>query len=268
MARRTPREQGQLSQAIREKVTASISKGLKVNPGFAEMVEAGLIDPEAFEQATDTADLGAMIRQFKDGVIALANEDPSKLEELHLRPLDVLPAPSVSEAIQEADDADVVQLDRAIVFTDLEGFTTYTRERGDVEASALLADHYDVVNGITVGRGGTVVKRLGDGHMLSFTEPEAAVLASLELVGESPPGVPVRTGAHQGKVIEMVDDLFGDVVNVAARVTDLAAGGESLVTVAVRDGAGPLRTVQFGNPTPQSLAGIDGAVDVCAVRSA
>lgn len=161
-----------------------------------------------------------------------------------------------------------MQIERAIVFTDLEGFTTFTRERGDVEASALLGDHYETVNGITAGRGGSVIKRLGDGHMLSFARPEAAVLASLELVHEAPPGINVRTGAHQGQVIEMVDDMFGDVVNVAARVTDLAAGGESLVTVTVRDGAGPIETVEFGSPTSQSLHGIDTAVEICAVRSA
>ncbi len=254
---------------IREKVTAAISGELQRDTEqFAKLVEAGLVDPETLAQLTEAGDIRGMIGQFKEGISKLAAEDPSALEAFDIRPLDVLPAPTVTEALERTSDRDMVQIERAIVFTDLEGFTTFTRERGDVEASALLADHYETVNGITSGRGGSVVKRLGDGHMLSFARPEAAVLASLELVRESPPAINVRTGAHQGKVIEMADDLFGDVVNVAARVTDLAAGGESLVTVTLRDGVGPISSVEFGNARSQNLHGIDTAVEVCQVRSA
>ena len=269
MARKKRKDRGKLNKRIRGQVTAAIARGLQENPkGYAELVDAGLIDPETFSAAVESGDLGTVIRQFKDGVVALAKEEPSKLEDLHIRPLEVLPAPRVTAAIEESAGPDVVQIERTIVFSDLEGFTAYTREQGDVEASALLTDHYAAVDGITSGRGGSVIKRLGDGHMLAFARPEAAVLASLELVEESPSGLNLRTGAHQGRVIEMSDDLFGDVVNVAARVTDLADGGESLVTAIVRDAAGPIRTVEFGSPSLQQLQGIDTAVEVCEVRSA
>jgi len=67
------------------------------------------------------------------------------------------------------------------VFSDLEGFTSFTSERGDLEASALLSDHYDAVESITRGKGGHVVKKIGDGHMLSFNAPSAAVMALLDL---------------------------------------------------------------------------------------
>ena len=41
-----------------------------------------------------------------------------------------------------------------VVFSDLEGFTSFTSDRGDLEASALLTDHYDVVEAIARSRGG------------------------------------------------------------------------------------------------------------------
>ena len=46
----------------------------------------------------------------------------------------------------------VSQVPLTVVFSDLEGFTSFTSERGDIEASALLTDHYDVVEAITRSR--------------------------------------------------------------------------------------------------------------------
>ncbi|HUR77042.1 MAG TPA: hypothetical protein VMZ22_03765, partial [Acidimicrobiales bacterium] len=70
----------------------------------------------------------------------------------------------------------------AIAFTDLEGFTRFTERNGDEVASQLIADHHRTVGPIVRSRGGKVVKRIGDGLLLTFPEPEAAVLACLELV--------------------------------------------------------------------------------------
>ena len=58
---------------------------------------------------------------------------------------------------------------------------------------------------------------------------------------------PVRVGLHRGPVVRGTEDVFGDVVNVAARVTDQAAAGEVLatteVTREVRDPIDPLGAV-------------------------
>jgi adenylate cyclase len=70
-----------------------------------------------------------------------------------------------------------------VAFTDLEDFTTYTEAEGDDAASRLLIGHHRESGPIVRSRGGRVLKRLGDGLMLTFPEPEAAVLACLELKG-------------------------------------------------------------------------------------
>ncbi len=104
-------------------------------------------------------------------------------------------------------------------------------------------------------RGGKVVKRIGDGLMLSFPSAESAVLAALELV-EVPPGpLRLRAGVHTGEAAVTADDLIGHDVNVAARVAAVASGGQVLATVAVRDEVGDLRGVDLRARSPPQLQG-------------
>lgn len=232
---------------------------------YGTLVDLGLVDPEALTRMSEEGDLTALFGELKAMSKATA-ETPSLLSELDLRSLDVLAEPDAVFKPRDIQTSGLQQTDRTVVFSDIEGFTGYTRKQGDIEASALLKDHYDVVSDITRSRGGDVVKRLGDGHMLSFREPAAAVCASLELAGEGAGGLRLRVGAHHGLVVVMTGDLFGDVVNVAARVTDLAAGGETMVTVAVRDAAGPIRGTVFDAPRSVSVDGLDDPVSVCLVH--
>ena len=235
---------GQQRPSLGDQILRRLAKGLATRlqedeEGYAELVEAGVIDPELFSGMAESGDLKGMLKQLKGGITDMVKEHPSVLEDLDIDPLKVLPAePPKEPAIQTVSaPAGATTVDRTIAFSDLEGFTAFTRERGDLEASAVLTDHYVAVDEIAAGRGGLVVKRLGDGHMLSFPQPTAAVLAMIELVDEGPAALALRAGAHHGSVIELQEDLFGDVVNVAARVTDLADGGEALVTAAIRDRA-------------------------------
>ena len=91
-----------------------------------------------------------------------------------------------------------------IVFTDLEGFTPFTAAHGDAAAQELVAEHHRTVGPIVRSRGGRIVKRLGDGLMLSFPSPESAVLGALELVDDPPAplrlraGVALRRGGRHG----------------------------------------------------------------------
>jgi adenylate cyclase len=151
-----------------------------------------------------------------------------------------------------------------VMFTDLEGFTRYTSRQGDEAAGALLTEHHRVVGPIIRSRGGRIVKRLGDGLLLTFFEPEAAVLAGLELIAAEPAPLRLRAGLHVGEVLVVPDDVIGHVVNVAARVTELARGGQVMVTGEVRDAIGhDLDRVTFSRLRRKSLKGLDAPVGVC-----
>lgn len=183
---------------------------------------------------------------------------PSLLASLGLSAIQVLSAP--------ADDPDeegsASRL--AVAFTDLEGFTAYTSREGDEAASRLLADHHRHAGPVIRSRGGRIVKRLGDGLLLTFLEPEAAVLACLELARIPAGPLALRAGVHAGEVVVTRDDVIGHVVNVAARVAESARGGEVLVTSDVVEALGDsLANVRFGRLRRRRFKGVEDGIRVC-----
>jgi adenylate cyclase len=154
----------------------------------------------------------------------------------------------------------------AIAFLDLTGYTALTEERGD-EAGADLADRLaTLVSQAAQPHGGHPVKWLGDGVMFYFPEPEAAVLAGLDLVEQTPATVDVRArvGVNAGRVIFRDGDYFGKTVNVASRIADYARPGEVLVSDEVRapwSGEG----VRFEPIGPVALKGLRDELTLYAV---
>jgi adenylate cyclase len=129
----------------------------------------------------------------------------------------------------------------AIVFTDLAGFTEFTAIRGDEAALELLGVQDRLVGDLIEGRG-RVVKELGDGLMLWFEDTCHAVEAALALQERfdeqsAKDNLPlwVRIGVHYGQAAQRGSDLVGHDVNVAARVADLAAPGEVLISEAAAE---------------------------------
>jgi adenylate cyclase len=120
----------------------------------------------------------------------------------------------------------------AVAFVDLTEFTRLTQEIGD-EAAAALALRLGDVAAETVGpRGGRVVKLLGDGVLIRFDEPAAAVYGTLALLDALPAaGLPTgHAGIASGPLIQRDGDVFGRTVNLAARISDAAPDGELWVT--------------------------------------
>jgi adenylate cyclase len=183
------------------------------------------------------------------------------LANLGLSTIQVLSAPSYGEDQQGSTNR------LAVVFTDLEGFTRFTAKQGDEAARSLLAEHHRFVGPIVRSRGGKVVKRLGDGLMLSFPEPDAAVHCSLDLV-DVPAELRLRAGVHTGEAVVTADDMIGHDVNIAARVAADAQGGQVLATVRVREEVGDLRGVTFGRARRRSFKGVGEPISVCPVMRA
>jgi len=263
-AKRKARHQESVSDleaAIKADVYAKLLEGLEDQ---VRLGEAGLDDPGVLRELPPDVGFDAVFRRLREAIVEEVAVRPSVLNEYEVRALDVL-TPAGDEA-EPATPSELVQVERTVVFTDLEGFTAFTVEKGDLEASALLTDHYDEVDAIVRSRGGVVVKKIGDGHMLSFEQAAAAVMASLDLVAATPGHLRLRAGAHGGAVVAADDDLLGGVVNLAARVTDLASGGESVVTTTVRDGAGTLPRIVYEAARLETVPGVDVPVEVCSVR--
>jgi adenylate cyclase len=133
--------------------------------------------------------------------------------------------------------------ERAILFADLRGSTALYLKLGNSEAATVVTHSLAMLGQIVAKAGGRVVKTLGDGLMAVFEDAERAVDAaanlheSLERIAPVADGLPVRAAAIKlkvaiawGEMVEVDGDCFGDAVNVAARLLDLAGDNETLTT--------------------------------------
>jgi adenylate cyclase len=127
----------------------------------------------------------------------------------------------------------VAESTASFVFADIAGFTALTEAHGDEEAVALVGRFSAAIAAELPAVGGEHVKTMGDALMLRVPEPGPAILLGLRIVrgilGDH--GAPaIRVGLHHGSAVERDGDYFGAAVNLAARVSAVAAGGEVLVS--------------------------------------
>lgn len=138
----------------------------------------------------------------------------------------------------------------AVLFSDIEESTALNEQLGDKGWVRLLAVHDSVLRDRVGRHGGHVVKSQGDGFMVVFSDPAAAVAAALDIqravagshrrLRRTP--VRVRIGIHVGTAVTRDGDYFGRNVAKAARVAASATGGQVLVSEEVRavlDGRDP-----------------------------
>src|SRR5437764_9107491 len=86
-----------------------------------------------------------------------------------------------------------------VMFTDIAGFTAYAATRGDRAAARLLHRHDRAVLPAIRRHSGRILKRLGDGLMVAFASPAAALRAALEMQ-QAARGVRLRIGIHAGEI--------------------------------------------------------------------
>jgi adenylate cyclase len=153
------------------------------------------------------------------------------------------------------------------VFADIAGYTALTEAHGDSDAAELAANFCGEIAELARASGGEVIKTIGDAVMIRHADPSEAVALGLTAAHEvlAGHGFPaVRVGMHHGPAIERAGDWFGATVNVAARVAAVAAGGEVLVTEAVREGAGELEGVEFESRGEHRMRNVSAPVPLFA----
>jgi class 3 adenylate cyclase len=154
----------------------------------------------------------------------------------------------------------------AIVFVDLSGFARLTSEYGDESAVRAATSLQRRADEAARRHRGRLVKLLGDGALLRLTDAKAGVGAALDLVermsGEG--ALSSHAGVHAGPVIERDLDVFGQTVNLASRIADVAASGEVLASKAVADAAGDA-TFVFERIEDAELKGLPGLVPLFRV---
>jgi class 3 adenylate cyclase len=160
-------------------------------------------------------------------------------------------------------------VERTILFADLRGSTALYESMGNTEATAVVTQSVALLARIVESHGGHVVKTLGDGLMAMFEAPPAAVLAaddmheSMERIGgpgarpavNLPQPLKLQVALARGEVVEMSGDVFGDAVNVAARLLDHAGDNETLLTANVLAGLDEEQRARFRSLDRMQLRG-------------
>ena len=131
---------------------------------------------------------------------------------------------------------------KTVVFADIAGSTALFETLGNEHAAALVTRLTRGIAACVQDHGGRVIKKLGDGVLGVFAQPGQAVAASVALMREhrqwsqeQPQAhrVEIHIGLANGEVVEVDRDCYGDAVNLAARLCDLAGGAEVWATQTV-----------------------------------
>jgi adenylate cyclase len=169
-----------------------------------------------------------------------------------------------------SDLADSAPSTATFLFADIAGFTALTEAHGDEEAARVVAEFSGAVTRELPAFGAAHVKTIGDALMLRIPDPAQAVLLGLRIAQDVMRGnraPTVRVGLHHGPAVERDGDYFGAAVNLAARVSGAATGGEVLLTEQTAALARNLEGVQYESRGCAPLRNVRDPVElVAAVR--
>jgi adenylate cyclase len=153
---------------------------------------------------------------------------------------------------------------QTFLFADLASYTVVTEVHGDEEAARIVEKYCADLRQLLSEHNAREVKTIGDAMLVRVPDAGQAVLlgtrAALELGGAAHGSPSVRVGMHYGAAIEKSGDYFGRAVNIAARVSAIAAAGEVLVTDDVVRAAGKVESVRFMERGRHVLKGIEEPV--------
>lgn len=123
----------------------------------------------------------------------------------------------------------------AIMFADISGSTRLYNQLGDDKAELLISSRLTTMQNIASQHHGKVIKTIGDEIMCQFPTAEDAALAASEMhikktnTGNTP-ALNLRIGLHFGSIVAKDGDIYGDAVNIAARMAAIAEANQTITT--------------------------------------
>ena len=159
-----------------------------------------------------------------------------------------------------------------VLFADVSGSTKLYEAVGDAAAHEAIDLCVKLFAALTQQHGGRVVKTIGDEVMAIFARPveagRTAVDIQLGMLGMAPVDkvrLGVRIGMHHGPVVERDGDVFGDTVNLAARLTEMAGRGQIITSLETADLLEPIQKMDCRSLYSIPVKGLEREVGLCEV---
>ena len=165
----------------------------------------------------------------------------------------------------------------AVVAADVVGFSRLMGRDEEATLAALKALRSEVIDPKISAQGGRIVKTTGDGLLVEYASVVDALRCWVEIqsdIRERNKGVPderrieLRVGVNLGDIILDDDDIFGDGVNIAARLETIAAPGGICASRAVVDQVESKLPLRFEDMGTRALKNIDTPVHVYRLAGA
>ena len=155
----------------------------------------------------------------------------------------------------------------AIMFTDIVGYTEQMSKDQDV-AFALLEEKQSKFKPLIKEHNGSLIKEMGDGTLSQYPSAIDASKCSVELqkLIKDNDKLNVRVGIHLGDTLFKDGDVFGDGVNIAARLESMSPAGGILVSKNVYDELLTRQGFEGVSLGMQSLKGVGRLVEVYALK--
>ena len=159
----------------------------------------------------------------------------------------------------------------AILAADVVGYSRLMGVSETGTLAALKTHRQDLIDGKIAQHQGRIVKLTGDGMLVEFSSVVNAVACAVDIQramvdrNESVPAeqrIEFRIGVHLGDIIFEDNDIFGDGVNVAARIESIAKPGGVSISSSVRDSVGNRLDLTFEDRGDQALKNIDRPIRV------
>lgn len=211
-------------------------------------MELGILSPERMVALTRTWGRSyARLAEWQVGLLAEvaveSGEDPADtlpdLAEQVLTRVDALQswvwrrhlAGAANRLLMAGTPGTTTQL--AVLFVDIVGYTSRSRTMTEPELVQWLEGFETEASELAVERGGRIIKNIGDEVLVVADDILAAVEIAVELTrrgeDEDDPFPRVRAGLAYGDVVARLGDVFGEVVNIASRLTSVARPGTVLI---------------------------------------
>jgi adenylate cyclase len=159
----------------------------------------------------------------------------------------------------------------AILAADVVGYSRLMGVSETATLAALKAHRQELIDGLLAQHQGRIVKLTGDGMLVEFASVVNALTCAVEVQrsmvsrnADIPADrrIEFRIGLHLGDILVEDDDIFGDGVNVAARIESIAQPGGVCLSASVRDNVGNRLDLTYIDRGEQSLKNIDRPIRV------